>query len=73
MISKQNLKYFTASIIFAVLLLIAGIFGVYYFFVFIHSNSIAYQITSFALAAMGAYILYNRMKKRKQRNLQKIK
>ncbi len=73
MISKGNLKYFVVSVIFAVLLLVAGIFGVFYFIVFIHSNSIAYQITSLALAALGAYILYNRMKKRKQRNLQEIK
>jgi len=73
MTSKENLKYFIAAIVFALFLLITGGFGVYYFIVFIHSNSIAYQVSSFALAALGAYILYNRMKKRKQGNSQKIK
>jgi len=56
----------------AILLLIIGIFGIYYFIVFIHSHPIAYQITSFALAALGAYSLYNRMKRRKQIKLLKI-
>jgi len=65
-IYKRNLKYTAVPIIIAVLLLIIGIFGIYYFIVFIHSHPIAYQITSFALAALGAYSLYNRMKRRKQ-------
>jgi membrane protein implicated in regulation of membrane protease activity len=65
-IYKRNLKYTAVPIIIAVLLLIIGTFGIYYFIVFIHSHQIAYQITAFALAALGAYILYNRMKRRKQ-------
>jgi len=70
--TRGNLKYTIVPIIISVLLLIAGAFGIYYFVVFIHSHSIAYQITSFALAALGAYSLYNRMRRRKQLKLSKI-
>jgi len=64
--TRRNLKYTTVPIIMSVLLLIVGAFGIYYFIAFIHGHSIAYQITSFALAALGAYNLYNRMRRRKQ-------
>jgi hypothetical protein len=65
---ERNLRYTTVPIIFAVLLIILGIFGVCYFIVFIRSNSVAYQITSFTLAALGVHSLYNRMGRRKQIN-----
>jgi len=64
--TRRNLKYTTVPIIISVLLLIVGAFGIYYFIAFIHSHSIAYQITSFALAALGAYIIYDKMRRRKQ-------
>ena len=68
--NKLNKKYFAAAIIMDIILIIAGIFLVFYLIVFIHSNSLADLITSLLLAALGFYFLYNRIKRRKQRRLQ---
>ncbi len=64
---KSNSIYY----IMPILLIILGITGIYYFILFIHSNSIAFQITSFALAAIGALFLYNGVKRRKETDLSK--
>ncbi len=69
-VNKLNKKYFAAAIIMDIILIIAGIFLVFYLIVFIHSNSLADLITSLLLAALGFYFLYNRIKRRKQRRLQ---
>jgi putative Mn2+ efflux pump MntP len=69
---ETNSKYFIASIAIAVLFIIAGALGLFYFIVFIHDNSTAYQITSLLLAALGVYFLYNRLKRRKQRISQNV-
>ena len=68
--NKLNKEYFAAAIIMDIILIIAGIFLVFYFIVFIHSNSLADRITSLLLAALGFYFLYSRIKRRKQRRLQ---
>ncbi len=71
MASKSNSIYYIMPILFSILLIILGLTGIYYFIVFIHSNSIAYQITSFALAAIGVLFIYKRLKRRKQIGLSK--
>ena len=70
--NKVNKKYFAAAIIMDIILIIAGIFGVFYSILFISSNSLADMITSFLLAALGLYFLYNWIKRRKKRRLQNI-
>ena len=67
--NKVNKKYFAAAILMDIILIIAGIFGVFYFILFISSNSLADMITSLLLVALGAYFLYNRIKSRKIRRL----
>jgi fatty-acid desaturase len=61
--NKRNFKYFVISVAFAAFLIITGAFGIFYFILFIHSNSLCFQITSFAIAALGIYILYHRRHK----------
>lgn len=68
--NKLNKKYFAAAIIMDIILIIAGLFLIFHFIVFIHSNSLVDHITSLLLAALGFYFLYIRIKRRKQRRLQ---
>lgn len=56
-----NLKYVVFPVLFAIVLIVTGIFGVLNFILFMRGNFIAYQITSFALATLGAYFLYKRL------------
>lgn len=63
-INGTNLKYFIASITIAVLLIMAVVLGVFYLIVFNHNNSIGYKLTSFLLAALGVYFLYNRLRRK---------
>ncbi len=73
LMDKNNLKYFIISVVASILLIVLGIFGVFYFILFVNTNSLAYQITSLLLAALGVYFLYNRLKRRKQRISQKAR
>ncbi|KJE48842.1 hypothetical protein TZ01_06035 [Acidiplasma sp. MBA-1] len=65
---KNNLKYFIISVVASILLIVSGIFGVFYFILFINTNSLAYQITSFVMAVSGIYFLYTNLKRKKRQN-----
>ena len=68
--NETNSKYLIASILMAILLIVAGGFEVFYIIVFIHSNSLINLITSLLLAVLGAYYLYNRQETRKKQKSQ---